>query len=693
MSIQFSQNIKFYAEKYLDSRQKFETIEEMKNFSDVPNGFICFNEETKRHYIYDMSSSFNSDLGKWKTSLLLENSINELINQQDELYLQKSKDYSHSKFSLIEHKHTKDDITYALGYTPVDESQKGEIDGIAELDSNGKVPSHQLPSYVDDVLEGTYIDKTVFNDLKGNSYSPETGKIYIDTTTNKSYRWSGSIYTIVASDLALGETMSSAYRGDRGKTAYEHSQNKHAPVNAEENTINIIKKNGETISPVNKSIDIKIPTKTSELENDNGFVTTTDGMVSNADMLDGKHADEFSLIEHNHDDNYLRLNGGEIKSEDETLTLSGLGITGNGNTYITDIDRIYANETRTEYITADNIQSLSQKININNDTDFTSSNLYSINELHADKIYESNLELSSKYTPSNTCLPLSGGNLSGDIEMNGNNIKFSLGDIDGVYNLYAQYIYEQGKKISELYASKSHTHSYLPNSGGTLSGNLTSRTVLPSSANLYDLGTCTNYYKNLYTRNIIAETSSTESISHSIEMGYPGKDYIDFNDYGGVFNFNTTNTGTKAKNVWFNKGNIYASSRLYGLSNQAALLAASKILNTFSTQNSTGSNYLNIDVNGISLKIMYGRASSLYARTQTIAFPTQFNGIPTVFTSVQSSIGPSTSATLTPYELSYTNSVVTIGNINKNNFTIWNSNKNHSIAEEISYIQWFAIGI
>jgi hypothetical protein len=52
----------------------------------------------------------------------------------------------------------------------------------------------------------------------------ETGKIYIAEDTNKTYRWSGSAYAEISASLALGETSSTAYRGDRGKTAYDHSQ-------------------------------------------------------------------------------------------------------------------------------------------------------------------------------------------------------------------------------------------------------------------------------------------------------------------------------------------------------------------------------------------------------------------------------------------------------------------------------------
>lgn len=95
---------------------------------------------------------------------------------------------------------------------------KGTPNGLAELDSNGKVPSSQLPSYVDDVLE--YTELTAF------PATGETGKIYVAKDTNKTYRWSGNTYVEISASLALGETSSTAYRGDRGKTAYTHATEK-----------------------------------------------------------------------------------------------------------------------------------------------------------------------------------------------------------------------------------------------------------------------------------------------------------------------------------------------------------------------------------------------------------------------------------------------------------------------------------
>ena len=93
---------------------------------------------------------------------------------------------------------------------------KGAVNGVAELDANGLVPSSQLPSYVDDIIEVADYDHLPI--------SGESGKIYVTLDTNKTYRWSGSGYTEVSPSLALGETSATAYRGDRGKTAYDHSQ-------------------------------------------------------------------------------------------------------------------------------------------------------------------------------------------------------------------------------------------------------------------------------------------------------------------------------------------------------------------------------------------------------------------------------------------------------------------------------------
>jgi hypothetical protein len=74
-------------------------------------------------------------------------------------------------------------------------SEKGNANGYASLDGSGKVPSTQLPSYVDDVIEvANYASLPV---------TGETGKIYITLDNNKIYRWSGSVYVEIASNNAI----------------------------------------------------------------------------------------------------------------------------------------------------------------------------------------------------------------------------------------------------------------------------------------------------------------------------------------------------------------------------------------------------------------------------------------------------------------------------------------------------------
>ena len=196
--------------------------------------------------------------------------------------------------------------------TYIPTTQKGAVNGVAELDATGKVPSNQLPSYVDDVVDGYYYDSTHFyeqkvvnayyNTLDGKFYEDsgyttiivpvvgyiykdintsntytwdastlsyitatptsitgESGKIYISVDTDIQYRWSGSAFAALGGALQLGETSSTAYRGDRGKTAYDHSQitNGTNPHGTTANNVNLqtsISVDGSTKSQVEEAL-------------------------------------------------------------------------------------------------------------------------------------------------------------------------------------------------------------------------------------------------------------------------------------------------------------------------------------------------------------------------------------------------------------------------------------------------------
>lgn len=139
---------------------------------------------------------------------------------------------------------------------------------------NGVIPASQLPSFVDDVLEGTYVDPVTFNDLAGNPYTPEGGKIYVDVNLNTNYRWSGMLYvTTGGGGVSLGETAATAYRGDRGKIAYDHSQSQGNPHNTT---------TSEIIEGTNKYFtDLRV--RNTVLS---GLVKTNSSNVTNADTIE-----------------------------------------------------------------------------------------------------------------------------------------------------------------------------------------------------------------------------------------------------------------------------------------------------------------------------------------------------------------------------------------------------------------------
>lgn len=167
------------------------------------------------------------------------------------------------------------------------EGKVGSPGGIATLDDKGLIPSTQLPSYVDDVVEfdgftsfpvvvaqayvakpasilfdsnsgtfvattsyvsddghlpltkycGNWLDADKFGEASTNGRVPVSGKIYLDVSTNKQYRWSGSKLVVTGSDLALGETEQTAYSGAKGKQLRTDVDNLSKNVSSLEDTV------------------------------------------------------------------------------------------------------------------------------------------------------------------------------------------------------------------------------------------------------------------------------------------------------------------------------------------------------------------------------------------------------------------------------------------------------------------------
>lgn len=93
----------------------------------------------------------------------------------------------------------KDIPTQASDIGAIPATEKGANSGVATLDSSGKVPTTQLPSYVDDVVEGYYYNDNFYEDSAHTELiTPETSKIYVDLSTDTCYRWGGSAYVEIS---------------------------------------------------------------------------------------------------------------------------------------------------------------------------------------------------------------------------------------------------------------------------------------------------------------------------------------------------------------------------------------------------------------------------------------------------------------------------------------------------------------
>ncbi len=163
---------------------------------------------------------------------------------------------------------------------------KGSAGGLAPLDESGKVPLSHLPAYVDDVVEfsamvenvflnqapsanistdagccvvyhittntfllecisedgfktyfSQWADAEVWGKQIGNNTTPHSGKIFLCKSDGKAYRWNGSQLKVIGSDLALGETETAAFPGDRG-VALEQSVLKLQQTEEQQASIN-----------------------------------------------------------------------------------------------------------------------------------------------------------------------------------------------------------------------------------------------------------------------------------------------------------------------------------------------------------------------------------------------------------------------------------------------------------------------
>ena len=169
----------------------------------VSDGALLFATDTKKIYL---------DKGSSRIEMTFKQDLSDYVTDSELAGLLAGK---------ADTVHTHDAADVATGTFDAERIPTITDDKIASVSAEkitGTIPSENLPSYVDDVVE---VDNYAALPPTG-----EAGKIYVDKETNKTYRWGGSAYVEISASLALGETSSTAFRGDYGKVAYDHAQAK-----------------------------------------------------------------------------------------------------------------------------------------------------------------------------------------------------------------------------------------------------------------------------------------------------------------------------------------------------------------------------------------------------------------------------------------------------------------------------------
>ena len=123
----------------------------------------------------------------------------------------------------------------------VKRTEMGAASGVATLGTDGKVPSSQLPSYVDDVLE--------YTKLSSFPSTGESGKIYVAQDTNKTYRWSGSAYVEISPSIVIGTTTGTAADGKVVNDHINNTSNPHGVTKAQVGLGSVVN-TGDSATPV-----------------------------------------------------------------------------------------------------------------------------------------------------------------------------------------------------------------------------------------------------------------------------------------------------------------------------------------------------------------------------------------------------------------------------------------------------------
>ena len=203
MALTLGDNFSYQGKKPLDKRLSYNSVAEMKAVDDstIYEGCTAYCIATGKDYQWKSTNAVDQTYGRWRPYVS-----------------------------------TVDSEIDSVSENPVqNKAIKQALDGKADL-IGGKIPASQLPGdFADKIIEAYYkaeddrfYESSTFE--VETLIAPAAGKSWVDKTTNKSYRWTGTAYVRVDEEVQLGETADTAYRGDRGKIAYDDSQANKAAI-------------------------------------------------------------------------------------------------------------------------------------------------------------------------------------------------------------------------------------------------------------------------------------------------------------------------------------------------------------------------------------------------------------------------------------------------------------------------------
>lgn len=409
------------------------------------------------------------------------------------------------------HTHTKSEITDLATWATADTKPSynfSEIGGSVDVTKqlSGKIPEANLPSYVDDVLE--------YNSKSNFPTSGETGKIYVDISTNLTYRWGGSAYVEISPSLALGETSGTAYRGDYGAIAYAHSQktsgNPHGVTKSDVGLGNVENKSSAKIrneitkdnvtralgyTPANQTdlntLSSQIPTTYAGSSSAGGPANSAEGVIdyeSTGNIIKIGYAG--SSLNANQISFIAAYNGNEIKDAEASAVISYLSAVTQteleGKGYVTSTEL-----NNKEYVTQSDLSS------------------YVTNGELEGKGYVTQYDLSSSltgYVP--TGRTVNGKTLSRNITID--SVASATTAESATTASSASSVAWSNVKNAPSFASSDHTHSeYVKKTGDTMSGTLR---INSTSTAL----TCTGETEIRGTMNISTSDSYDENVIFSV---------------------------------------------------------------------------------------------------------------------------------------------------------------------------------